>query len=113
MSSCADLPNAHALLDICGCHPVSKPNDEFGNLLDVYDIFILLIGSFLTLDSTMRVDGLSSGSKCGVLGYDLGTTRDLERVIFAHTLFVSGNVPEIWRREASVGFFDACSELGA
>ena len=67
------LPNSHALFDICRGHAVAELDNEFGDLLDIDDIFTLF-GLFL------------------ILNY-LGTASDLEGVVFGHALPVCSNIP--------------------
>jgi hypothetical protein len=82
------LPYSHALFNICGRYTLAQFDDEFGDLLDVDDIFALL-GVLLVL-------------------YYLGASGDLEWLFFLHSLPVGGNIPEMWWSESSVRFLYAC-----
>ncbi len=57
MELLVDIPNSHALLDICRTNALTKLDDELGDLLDINDI-LALFRVFLILD-------------------DLGTSSDL------------------------------------
>ena len=76
------IPYSHALFNIGGGDTLAELNDEFGNLLDVDDIFAL-VGVFLVLD-------------------DLGAAGDLEGVVFLHALSVGCYIPEVRRCETCV-----------
>lgn len=67
------VPYSHALFDVCGAHPLTELNNEFGYLLDVDDIFALF-GVLLVL-------------------YYLRTPGYLEGVVFGHSLPVCCDVP--------------------
>lgn len=56
------VPYSHAFFYVCRANPLTELDDEFGDLLDVDDIFAL-VRVFLVL-------------------YYLRTSRDLERVVF-------------------------------
>lgn len=100
-------PHAHTLLNIRWRDTLSETHDELGNLLDVDNIFILLVGTFLTLSSTSRVDGASGRSCIRIDRNDFGTARDLQRVLFPHPLPVHWKIPQVGRREPSVGLLNA------
>ena len=99
-------PDTHTLLNIRGCDTLSKTHDKFGNLFDVDDILVLLVGAFLALSGASRVYGASSCRCIRVHRDDLGTARDLQGVLLSHTLPVNGKVPQVGRGKPSVGLLD-------
>lgn len=90
-----DPPYAHAFLNIRGSHTITKTDDKFCNLLDIDDIFVLLICTFLSLHSSEWVDGFGGLCKFGVHGNDLGTPRNLQWMLFAHALSICGEIPKV------------------
>lgn len=107
--------NAHSLLNVGGRDAVSKTNNELGHLLDRDDVAVTV--GVASACSILRVEGLVVGrgvryksvSLLGVLltGTDNGlASSDLERVLLL-TLLVRGNIPQVGRRQSSVGLLDA------
>ena len=66
-------PYSHALFNICRRHALAELNNELGDLFNVDDIFALIIVFFI-LD-------------------DLGTSGDLEGVVFLHPLPICRYIP--------------------
>ena len=84
------LPDSHTLLNICRRHPLTKPDDELSNLLDIDNVFRLLVRALLTTLTTLGVNSTRGLCELLVDGDNLGAACDLKRVFFAHSLAVSG-----------------------
>jgi len=97
-----DGPDAHALLDVGRRDAVSEGDDKLGDLLDVDDVLVLLVGVGLL---ARRERGRR---RVLVELEDLCAARHLERVLLAHALLVGREVPQVGRREARRELLDAC-----